>query len=256
MKQFPQKLSKKEIFHNFSRWLSENNHSSGPKKNDRSEIKFEEYRSFLIDCGTTASQAEIELQIVKAALAKIENEKWNRYYSRPGTELTAHNGFLAGVVEKLPVGRALDVGMGQGRNSLYLAKKGWTTVGFDSAARGVLSARRQARSKGLSLTTIICSYDEFQFGEEKWDLILLFYVPVREISDRIINSLKPGGTILVESYHSDSQSKSVIGDKVLFERGELPALFKSLEIILYKEIIRVPDFGKEEMPIVQLHAVR
>lgn len=256
MKQFSQKLSKKEIFHNFSYWLSENNQSSGPKKNDRSETKLKEYRSYLICCGATAKQAETELHIVKSALAKIENEKWNRYYSKPGSELTAHNRFLAGVVEKLPIGRALDVGMGQGRNSLYLAKKGWATVGFDSASRGVLSARRQAKTEALSLTTIICSYNEFHFGEEEWDLILLFYVPVREISDKLIRSLKPGGSLLVESYHSDSQTKSVIGDKVLFERGELPALFKSLEIILYKEINRLPDFGKEEMPIVQLHAVR
>ena len=256
MKHIPQKLSKKEIFHNFSCWLRENNHSSDPKKNVWSEAKFEEYKLFLISCGTIAKQAESEILMVKSALAKIENEKWNRFYSRPGMEFTAPNQFLASIIESIPVGHALDVGMGQGRNSLYLAEKGWSTVGFDSASKGILFARRQAQIKGLSLTTIICPYDEFCFGEEEWDLILLFYVPVREITNQIIASLKPAGKLLVESYHSDSRTKATIGDKVLFQENELPSLFSSLNIISYKEINREPDFGIGEMKLVQLHAVK
>src|SRR5260370_4164095 len=46
------------------------------------------------------------------------------------------NGFLVEMTRQRKPGRALDVGMGQGRNSIFLAQQGWDVTGFDPADEG------------------------------------------------------------------------------------------------------------------------
>lgn len=45
--------------------------------------------------------------------------------------------------ERLPAGRALDLGCGTGTNCLYLARHGWEATGIDFAAPAVRRARRR-----------------------------------------------------------------------------------------------------------------
>lgn len=49
----------------------------------------------------------------------------------------------------LPPGRALDLGCGAGRNTLYLARHGWDVIGIDMLGRAIEKAREKARSKGI-----------------------------------------------------------------------------------------------------------
>ena len=74
-------------------------------------------------------------------------------------------------------GKALDVGMGQGRNSIYLAQQGWDVTGFDAADEGVRRARFEASSLRLKITAVVKTFEEFEFGENQWDLIVLTYEP-------------------------------------------------------------------------------
>ena len=68
---------------------------------------------------------------------------------KPGFS-TQPNGLLVATVEDRKPGRALDVGMGEGRNSVFLALKGWDVTGFDFLTKGLRSlsatfaSRRQA----------------------------------------------------------------------------------------------------------------
>jgi 2-polyprenyl-3-methyl-5-hydroxy-6-metoxy-1,4-benzoquinol methylase len=58
--------------------------------------------------------------------------RWNRIYKEePDRIRWEPNEFLASVAAKLTPGDALDVAMGQGRNSLYLAREGWNVTGLD-----------------------------------------------------------------------------------------------------------------------------
>ncbi len=52
--------------------------------------------------------------------------------------------------EKLPAGRALDLGCGTGTNAIYLAKHGWQAVGVDFVARPVKKAKRKAQRAGVA----------------------------------------------------------------------------------------------------------
>ena len=58
---------------------------------------------------------------------------------------------MATVEERKP-GRALDVGMGEGRNAVFLALKGWDVTGFEISDEGVAIAQRNARAAGVNIT--------------------------------------------------------------------------------------------------------
>src|SRR4051812_43645854 len=49
--------------------------------------------------------------------------------------------FLARAVDGVAPGKALDVAMGQGRNSLFLARKGWQVTGYDVSSVGLSQAQ-------------------------------------------------------------------------------------------------------------------
>jgi 2-polyprenyl-3-methyl-5-hydroxy-6-metoxy-1,4-benzoquinol methylase len=73
----------------------------------------------------------------------------------------------------LKPGTALDVGMGQGRNSIWLAQHGWEVTGFDLSDVGVKLARERAEKLGVKLNAVVQSAEEFDFGKNRWDMIVV-----------------------------------------------------------------------------------
>ena len=63
--------------------------------------------------------------------------------------------------------------MGQGRNSMYLARHGWEVTGFDVSKVGLEEAARHAASAGVHIKTVLASDEEFDFGRNRWDLIAI-----------------------------------------------------------------------------------
>lgn len=57
---------------------------------------------------------------------------------------------IVALVERLPVGSALDLGCGTGTNVIYLARHGWRAVGVDFAPNAISAARRKARRAAVS----------------------------------------------------------------------------------------------------------
>ena len=150
---------------------------------------------------------------------------------------------------------ALDVGMGQGRNAIYLAQQGWTVTGFDPAERAVDAARRQAQRLGVQVDARVSDDQSFDWGKEKWDLILLSYVGVRQFAPRVIDSLRPGGVVVVEAFHRDATKTASIGGGVVFDTNELLKIFEKLRVIHYEDTKAMGDFGgKAETHVVRLAA--
>jgi 2-polyprenyl-3-methyl-5-hydroxy-6-metoxy-1,4-benzoquinol methylase len=139
--------------------------------------------------------------------------------------------------------------MGQGRNAIWLAQQGWETTGFDPAARAVEVARRNAEKLGLNLKVATTKDSEFDFGEAKWDLILLSYVDMRHLAARVVKGLAPGGIVIAEYFHQDSQG--VAGG---FGDNELMMLFQGLRVARYEDAEGIADFGKTRDRLVRLAA--
>jgi Tellurite resistance protein TehB len=84
------------------------------------------YREKLKSEGVTPSEIDRRVTLIQTKRQALENDFWNRFFTiEKPTFNTEPNAFLVSVVEGRAPGRALDVGMGEGRNALYLAKLGW-----------------------------------------------------------------------------------------------------------------------------------
>ncbi len=68
-----------------------------------------------------------------------ERIRWNKLLTRDTTYKFNEepNALLMETVKRQKPGKALDLGMGQGRNSIYLAMNGWEVTGVDIADEAV-----------------------------------------------------------------------------------------------------------------------
>ena len=103
------------------------------------------YREELRSRGVTASEIDRQIREIQEQGQRLEIERWNRILTNPKpTFNTEPNAFLVQIAKSRKPGTALDVGMGQGRNAIYLAQQGWTVTGFDPADQAVAAARDRA----------------------------------------------------------------------------------------------------------------
>lgn len=182
---------------------------------------------------------------------------WNRAYTEGWNFNREANAFLVEVTEGRAPGKALDIGMGQGRNSLYLAEKGWEVTGFDIADEGVRMAQEEARRRNLKLNAVVAGVDDFEYGVERWDLVVGMYMHdlLTRNAEKIVNSVKPGGILVIEGFHRDVKRKSVDTGKDLgFQTNELLQVFGQLRVLRYEDRIATADWLRQELPILRLLA--
>lgn len=240
------------IYEDFRAWIS-----SQPKELQQldDDAVFRRYASFLQTTGKSASDASSTIEQLRRIGDRAEVERWNRILTAPNAAFNkAPNAFLAEMVKGLRPGRALDVGMGQGRNTIFLAQQGWDAVGFDPADRAVAAAQQQAAQLGVKITTRVARAEDFDWGNAQWDLIVLSYVGGRESVSNVVRSLRPGGMVLIEGFHRDATKTQPIGGAVVFDTNELLTLYNGLRVIRYEDTEAVADFGLQKVRVVRLLA--
>jgi 2-polyprenyl-3-methyl-5-hydroxy-6-metoxy-1,4-benzoquinol methylase len=71
--------------------------------------------------------------------------------------------------------------MDQGRNSIYLASLGREVWGFDPSEGGIAIAQKRAKELGLILHVSVVRDSEYDFGKQRFDLILFSWtMPVEK----------------------------------------------------------------------------
>jgi SAM-dependent methyltransferase len=249
-------LTPEEIktYESFRAWIG-----SQPKtvQDAADDVVYQRYVAELRTQGKSEQEAAATIASLKAIGDRAEIERWNRILTSPQPRFnTSPNAFLVAVTKGLKPGRSLDVGMGQGRNTIYLAQQGWQSVGFDPAARAVSAAQEQARRLGVTITTHVARAEDFDWGTGSWDLIVLSYVGAREYAARVVQALGPGGMVVVEGFHRDATKSRPIGGAVVFDTNELLQLFSTLRVVRYEDADGVGDFGQFETRVVRLAAVK
>ena len=228
---------------------------------------FQAYSEKLLKEGT--SREEIERQAAIIARLISEREDWveiyfDRVYARPVSGDPARDGFnsapsafLIEATSNLKPGKALDVGMGQGRNAVYLAQHGWDVTGFDISQKALDASHLNAEKAGAHIRTIKSSYDKFDFGTEKWDLIVLIFAwaPVSEpdFATRLHTSLRRGGKIVFEHFIEDSE-RPYAGSVRALQPGKLRTYFEDFRIERYKEEEGIGDYGGPGSRLVRMVA--
>jgi SAM-dependent methyltransferase len=225
--------------------------SSGISSQLRDPKLLESYRAYLKEGGYTDAQIAAQIEIVRQHGNRLEAEHWNRYLTAEHPVFnTKPNGFLVEMVKGRKPGAALDVAMGQGRNAIWLAQQGWDVTGFDIADEAVSFAVETAAKLGVKIKGEVKRMEDFDFGENRWDLIVLSYAGCGSLSERLQRALKPGGILVEEAFHLDATKDHRIGGSIC-GTGELPRLFQDLRTVHYEEPIATPDFAQEPMRVVR-----
>ncbi len=183
--------------------------------------------------------------------------QWDAAFLTSQTINREPNRWLAAAVQGVKPGRALDVGVGQGRNAVFLAKQGWTVTGIDIAGEGMRLAREQAAAAGVKIETVYASDEDFDFGRAQWDLVAFVYMPVRGFPAKVYESLRPGGLVVAEAF-GDAGDPARAGQGVYYGPGEMRRLFEAagFEIVRHEEPTDVADYGLQRVPLVRLVARR
>jgi 2-polyprenyl-3-methyl-5-hydroxy-6-metoxy-1,4-benzoquinol methylase len=106
---------------------------------------------------------------------------------------------------------ALDIGLGQGRNALLLAQRGYDVTGIDRSEVGIRAAVRMAAARGFRgrINAVIADTERFEYGRNRWDLIVLLYYPQPMfLIDRLKSAVRPGGHIVVERFSRPNHGKA------------------------------------------------
>jgi 2-polyprenyl-3-methyl-5-hydroxy-6-metoxy-1,4-benzoquinol methylase len=204
------------------------------------------YRERLIARGATKADADRAIRLITAY---DEGNFYNKIYSGPPEFNTLPNQHLVNAVKDVAPGDALDVGMGQGRNAIYLATRGWAVTGFDVADAGLAVARKRATERGVTVNAVHVSDEEFDFGKARWDLIAIIYAIENRSVHRVREALRPGGLVVIEAGLHDTPD-APFG----FQSQELLRIFDGFRILTYVETMDAYDWGPETIRLVRLVA--
>jgi len=225
----------------FQAWRSEPANASLPW-----DAAIEKYQAKLSAEGISDGDAAKTIRIITA---RDEGAFYDGIYSKPPKFQTLPSALLAEAIRNRPPGKALDVDMGQGRNSICLARHGWNVTGFDVSRAGLAEAARLAASAGVHIKTVLASDEEFDFGSDRWDLIVILYPLEKRSVYKARNALKPGGVVVVECSHKEPGDKS-FG----FETNELLKIFDGFRILKYEDKPGVHEWSGKNVRLVRLIA--
>ena len=103
--------------------------------------------------------------------------------------------------------------------------------------------------------------DKFDYGRNKWDLVVGMYMHeyLTRNAAKVIDSLKPGGILVIEGIHRDINTANLAGERYGYRTNELPKLFSRLRVIYYEDTTGLADWdrsGGKPVPIVRMVAVK
>jgi cyclopropane fatty-acyl-phospholipid synthase-like methyltransferase len=170
------------------------------------------------------------------------------YYSfPPSEELQEH---ISRFQQSKWEGKALDLGAGEGRDSIFLADSGFSVTAVDSSFSGMAKLAEYARQRALNIRTITSPVLDFDIAADTWNLINavtiidhLDFDSGQILCERIYKGLKQGGLLFAEVFTVDDPACSGAGlisetgsaIQYFFKPNELSSRFSNLKVIRYEE---------------------
>jgi SAM-dependent methyltransferase len=159
----------------------------------------------------------------------VNAQEWDRRYDT--AEYVWHaepNRFLPPLVADLVPGRALDLGCGEGRNAVWLARQGWTATGVDFSAVGVAKGERLAAEHGVDVEWVVADVTQWTAPAGTFDLAIVFYVQLpapdrAAMLGHAVRALGPGGRFVMVAHDRTNLDHGVGGpqDETVLPTPEL-----------------------------------
>ncbi|WP_313667592.1 tellurite resistance methyltransferase TehB [Atlantibacter sp.] len=156
--------------------------------------------------------------------------------------LTRTHSEVIAAMPYLTPGRVLDLGCGNGRNSLYLAANGFDVTAWDKNPMSIANLQRVAEAEGLNtLQSAVRDLNTLKFDGE-YDFILstvvmMFLEPITiaGLIDNMQRCTKRGGYNLIVAAMDTEDFPCTVGFPFAFREGELSGYYAGWDIVKYNE---------------------
>jgi SAM-dependent methyltransferase len=162
-----------------------------------------------------------------------DRDFWNGKFSDPKTQFRRKpSRLLAGAISGRQPGRALDLGMGEGRNTIFLAQQGWDATGVDLSDVAVAQAKTRAAQLHVRITATVDGLDHYEPGKNNGIWLRCSICPLgitaqSQRAKRLFAALKPGGLLVMEGFAGR--------EKFMFQPNELLRDFPELRVLRYED---------------------
>lgn len=142
----------------------------------------------------------------------------------------------------VPPGKTLDLGCGNGRNSLFLAANGYSVTAWDKNPMSIANIERIKAAEGLdNLEIATVDLNALSF-EGQYDFILstvvMMFLEPQTIPGLIANMQRttlPGGYNLIVAAMDTDDFPCTVGFPFAFKAGELAEYYSGWEVVKYNE---------------------
>ncbi len=170
-------------------------------------------------------------------MAQVDENYFTEKYGLTRT----HSEVLAAAA-RVPPGKTLDLGCGNGRNSLYLAAKGYSVTAWDKNPMSIANIERIKAAEGLTnLEIATVDLNALSF-EGEYDFILstvvMMFLEPQTIPGLIANMQRttvPGGFNLIVAAMDTDDFPCTVGFPFAFKSGELAEYYTGWEVVKYNE---------------------
>jgi SAM-dependent methyltransferase len=134
-------------------------------------------------------------------------EDWDERYSGERVWSGNPSEALVAEVSEMSAGRALDVGCGEGADSVWLARQGWHVTALDISPKAVERTEAMAHDAGVQLELVAAGLLDAPLVHASYDLVSAMYpallrTSTGEAEQRLLDLVAAGGTLLFV-HHAD-----------------------------------------------------
>ncbi|MBI5170252.1 MAG: methyltransferase domain-containing protein [Candidatus Eisenbacteria bacterium] len=156
----------------------------------------------------------------------------------PAARLWRPSPWLEAVCESLPAGRSLDLAAGSGRESVFLALRGFEAHAWDHDPTALERAHALAARHGATLRTRVVELERGPLPEcpGAFDVVMVFRYLHRSLWPWIAASVAPGGAIVHETFlAAQARHGRPKQARFLLQPGELREAFPGFVVERYEE---------------------
>lgn len=171
-------------------------------------------------------------------MAQEDKIKWNKKYEETPSLLKSRevSKKLVETIEKVKGKKVLEIACGAGRNSIFLANRGFSVEAFDISDFAIESIKNQNIK---NITAKVMDLEGYIPSKESYDLIVMTNYLDRELIPNLAKALKKEGILFIETYmnHKDNE-KAPSNPDYLLKKNELKSFFnEEYEILDYDEFL-------------------
>lgn len=180
-------------------------------------------------------------------MSDMSQREWDDRYGEKGLLWSVDaNQFVARDLAGLAPGKAIDLGTGEGRNAVWLARRGWDVTAVDFSKVALEKARELAALAEVEIDFRHADVADFE-PDASVDLVLLSYLqlgnPARsDVLRRVVGWLSPGATVFVVAHDKANVTDGYGGPgdiDVCYDLDETVRLLRPLVVLEAEVAVRL-----------------